>query len=200
MSRVEARRTFVPVLVPGVLAAALAAVAAAKAWAAPGSGLASRLPGGVGLTSAGQVPLASAVSLVVLAAWGAVLVTRGRLRRVFAGVGLVAALVLLGTTIRGASTAQDTLRRTLDGELGLPDGSARGADIGLTGWYWTALVASVLCVATFALAVRYAAAWPGMSARYDAPGDETPAEEPRTNAELWKALDEGHDPTARRDP
>ena len=50
--------------------------------------------------------------------------------------------------------------------------------------------------------VWQAPGWPEMSTRYDAPTGRSGANEPgsaddrpRTDAELWKALDEGRDPT-----
>jgi Tryptophan-associated transmembrane protein (Trp_oprn_chp) len=42
--------------------------------------------------------------------------------------------------------------------------------------------------------------WPEMGTRYDAPGSAPPPPvappEEQSNLDLWKALDEGHDPTA----
>ena len=58
------------------------------------------------------------------------------------------------------------------------------------------------------LAVRLVPTWPEMGRRYDAPADATPdrtevaAQEPgeepgqQENLDLWKAMDEGRDPTA----
>jgi uncharacterized membrane protein (TIGR02234 family) len=193
---VQPRRTFVPVLLPGVAAAALAAVASSREWARLGSSVARTVPvDAPGLSSAGQVPLASALSLVALAAWGAVLVTRGRARRVLAVVGLVAALALAGLAVAGAWTAPRALRSALEDEFALPSGSAAHADVHLTGWYWCAVVTAVLVAAAFALAVRWAPAWPAMASRYDAPGGRPAPRTPTTNQEIWKAIDEGHDPT-----
>jgi uncharacterized membrane protein (TIGR02234 family) len=197
------RRTFLPVLLPGVGAGALAAVASAKPWAELGSAAGGALGEAVpvhapGLESAGQVPLASALSLVALAAWGALLVTRGRARGVLAALGLLAAVVLAGVAVAGAWTAPDGVRTTLDREFALPAGSSAGADVGLTGWYWVALAGSVVLVATFAAAVRFVRTWPAMAGRYDAPGSRRRGGHPgrpASNQELWKAIDDGHDPT-----
>jgi hypothetical protein len=192
----DARRTFVPVLVPGVAAAALAAVAGAREWARLGSAVAKTVPvDAPGLSSAGEVPLASALSLVALAAWGALLVTRGRIRRLVAVIGLVAALALAGVTVAGAWSAPHGLRTALEDDFALPSGSAAHADVHLTGWYWCALVAVVVVVGAFALAVRWSPSWPVMARRYDAPGSQAAPRSPSTNQELWKAIDEGHDPT-----
>ena len=80
----EGRRTFGPVVALGVAAAVLAAVAAARPWvrlAEPGD---SSLVIPVA-TEDGEMALAAAVSLVLLASWGVVLVTRGVVRRLVAG-------------------------------------------------------------------------------------------------------------------
>lgn len=197
MGNWTARRTFVPVLLPGVAASALAAVAGAKVWAhLDGATLAARLPLDRGsLEAAGQVPLASALSLACLAAWGALLVTRGRWRRAIATVGLVCALALLAVAVRAAWGAPDAVRRTLGTQLGLGSDSPGPTAISLTGWFWVGLVATVALVAAFAVAVRFAADWPAMGAKYDAPGAIPAVTQPRTNLEIWKAIDEGHDPT-----
>jgi hypothetical protein len=187
----------VAVLLPGVAAAALAAVACARAWAQLGSSVARTVPvDAPGLASAGQVPLASALSLVALAAWGALLVTRARARRVVAVLGLVAALALTGVTVAGAWSAPHGLRKALEDDFALPSGSAAHADVHLTGWYWCALVAVVVVTVAFALAAWWSPAWPVMARRYDAPGSQAAPRSPSTNQELWKAIDEGHDPTS----
>ena len=74
------------------------------------------------------------------------------------------------------------------------------ADVHLTGWYAAACVAAVGCVLTTLLAVRLVPAWPEMGRRYDAPAGEAAPPEPQGNLEIWKALDEGHDPTDRQRP
>lgn len=193
-AKTDARRSFVRVLVPGVAAGALAAVACAHSWALPDAN--PTIPKGApGLTSSGQVPLASALSLVVLAAWGALLVTRGRVRRSFAVLGLLGSLALLVVVILGHAKAPDAVHRTLELQFGLPDGAGASAPAHITGWYWVALVATVIVVACFALAVREVPRWPAMSGRYDAPAARRTPKTPTTQQEMWKAIDEGSDPT-----
>lgn len=199
----DPRRSFGAVLVPGLAGAALAAVACAKPWAVVGSSVRRAMPlDTAALDAAGQVPLASALSLVVLAAWGALLVTRGRFRSGFAVVGLLGSIALLGIGVRGAWSAPRAVRDALDSGLALSRGSSSEASVSLTGWFWVALVAVLITAAAFAVAVRLAPGWPAMGAKYDAPGAAGRAgvagastREPHTNRELWQAIDEGHDPT-----
>ncbi|NUS51475.1 MAG: Trp biosynthesis-associated membrane protein, partial [Nocardioidaceae bacterium] len=74
---------------------------------------------------------------------------------------------------------------------------ARGAtgsvDTSVSGWYVVALVAAVLTTAAFAVAVVRCPRWPAMGSRYDAPSAR-PA--PTGEQDLWRAIDEGRDPTA----
>ena len=191
------RSTFGPVLLAGLAAGVLAAVAATKPWVEGSSGTvdtgASSYASAVEITAAQESPLAAALALVVLACWGVVLVTRGRFRRGVALLGAVAALGLLVTTVVAAWSLRDQLAAALRQASG-----ADSADVGLTAWYVAALVAAALAVLTTAAAVRFVPGWPEMGSRYDAPtGAETAAaSEPEGNLEIWRALDEGRDPTA----
>jgi len=191
------RRSFGAVVGAGLASAVLAAVAGRQPWA-HGSA-----PGGFGELSAtveaGKVPAASALSLVVLACWGVLLVTRGMVRRVVAALALLASLGLTVAVVLGFSTAPDHVRDAYQ-ELGVAH-----PDVGLSGWYWVAAVATLGTVLTTAAAVRLVPGWPEMGRRYDAPAgtgaDPAPAPderapEERENLDLWKAMDEGRDPTA----
>ena len=83
------RRTFVPVVLLGVASAGVAAVAGTKPWVSgEAGGIRSDSSGALGsalsLDSVAESPLAAALSLVLLACWGVLLVTRGRFRRAIA--------------------------------------------------------------------------------------------------------------------
>ena len=75
------RTGFAPVVVLGLAAAGLAAVAGNKPWAVTRA-RADFVPGGALQQTADRFPLAGAVALLLLATWGVVLVTRGWMRRV----------------------------------------------------------------------------------------------------------------------
>lgn len=192
----DRRRTFVPVVGVGVVAGGLAAVAGARVWF---RGVAPPTPRGLqvfDLDLDGEMPLAGAVSLVVLAGWGVLLVTRGVVRRTAAVVALLGAAVLVVSVVVGwltlpdqvAAAAQLTSTRDTPGSVS-------------TGWFWTTAGCSAILLVTTTLAVAWCPAWPEMGSRYDAPGsagagaDDVPPED-RSNLDLWKQLDEGRDPTA----
>lgn len=194
----EARRTFGPVVLLGLASAALAAVAGTRAWVELSG---ARSSGGAAATSVlevtapGEMPLAAALSLVLLACWGVVLVTRGRARRAVAGLGALASLGLLATAITAGFTLPDSFRDSMEAALGdVP------IETSFTGWYAAALVGAVGSVVATLAAVRFTPGWPEMGARYDAPAGGAVQAEPEGNIEIWKALDEGHDPTETERP
>jgi uncharacterized membrane protein (TIGR02234 family) len=187
------RRSFGAVVGAGLASAVLAAVAGHQPWA-HGSA-----PGGLGDLSAtveaGREPAANALSLVVLACWGVVLVTRGQVRRLVAVLGVLAALGLGAAVVAGFTAAPDRVRDAYQ-QLGVDH-----PDVRLEGWFWVAAVATVLTLLTTLAAVRLVPSWPEMGRRYDAPAGTAPDPAPQTpeeqeNLDLWKAMDEGRDPTA----
>ena len=194
----DRRRTFGPVALLGLAAGTLGALAGSNPWVVDAEAAAAGDPvPGIAVAdpvaAAGEMPLAFALSLVVLAAWGVVLVTRGRLRRVVAGIALLASCGLVATVVVGLVTLEDRVT-----EAALERGqTAEVIATELTTWFFVAAVAAIGSVAAAALAVAWAPAWPEMGRRYDAPGAapvEVPPEEQR-NLDLWKSMDEGHDPT-----
>ena len=203
----EPRRTFGPVLLLGLGSAALAAVAASKPMAAVDwdaieeGNLRSMVEAQLERVGGDELPLASALALVLLAAWGVLLVTRGVVRRGVAVVAAVAAVALLAATWFGYPGLEDGIRDELAPMFGHSTEVDR-LPIERTAWFWTLLVAGVLGVLASVAAVRWAPGWPEMGRRYDAPSGSAPPADTeadpgeQTNLDLWKSLDEGRDPTA----
>jgi uncharacterized membrane protein (TIGR02234 family) len=178
-------RSFGVTVLAGLAGATLAAVAAAQDWASASGRVAGAR---VSTTADGSesAPLALALALVALAAWGVVLVSRGHARRVVAAVGALAAVGVLAAVLPAFSRTQDDAVEAL---------VARGATgdtftASLTGWYVATAVGAVVALGAFLVAVRQAPRWPAMGSRYDAP-----AARPESDQDLWKALDDGRDPT-----
>lgn len=184
------RSAFVPVVLTGLLAAALTSIASAKPWFT--AAVDHRLvPGVPDAESRADMPLSLALSLLVLAGWGALLVSRGRVRRVFATVAVAAALGVLGCVVAAPFTLPDDIRsRMLAG--------SEDVTISATGWFVAAAAGGVVAAAALVVAWIRLPSWPAMSSRYDAPTAASAATaEAATPTDLWKALDEGRDPTAR---
>lgn len=187
----EQRSGFAPTVGLGLASAALASVAAAKPWFTI-DGDRSALQGVPPSERVIDMPLALALSLVVLAGWGAVLVSRGRWRRALVAISLAAAVGVVVCVASAPLVLPDDLRHGLT----LPTRAAARP----TGWFVTAAVAAVLSAIALLQAWRLAPRWPTMSSRYDAPATGHDQADDSTDAsadqlDLWKALDQGHDPT-----
>lgn len=183
----EARSRFGPVVLLGLVSAGAGAVASTHPWREPETTRA--VPGAEALVGA-QVPLATSLALVLLACWGVVLVTRGRLRRAVAWLGVLTAAGLAATTVWGWWAARSAVTQAYDA-IGVT-----GVTSGPTGWYWLALGSGPVALLAAVRAARSVGSWPEMGARYDAPGQAPgPAAEETTARDLWKAMDEGRDPT-----
>jgi len=182
-------RSFGPTVLLGLAGAVLAAVAGSRTWA-QSSGDAAGIRVTASATGSDSTPLAAALALVALAAWGVVLVTRGRVRRLVSVAGLAASTGALVAVGSGFGDAQETARAAA---------LARGAtgDVlvsGLSAWYYLTGVGAALTAAAFVLATARAPQWPAMGAKYDAPAARR--ERPAADEDLWRALDEGRDPTS----
>lgn len=200
-----ARRTFGPVALLGIAASGFAAVAGHRemlsipeATLTAAGGLAPTLQ-----ERSVEFPLAGALALVALAAWGVLLVTRRIVRRGAAILALAASLGMLVVVVVGGFVQDGDAAADLATRLGL---NAAAVEVERTGWLWVALGCSVAAMLAAGAAVRLVPSWPEMGSRYDAPSagtaaggpaasSEDPAEQ--SNLDLWKSLDEGHDPTDR---
>lgn len=183
----SSRRSFWPTVLAGVAGSGLAAIAGSKAWVSSSGDLSLARPGGA---TPGEHPEVTAIALVVLALWGVVLVTRGRVRRALIVAGVLVSAGLVALAIHGLVTATEA---DLAVEAIGPGGSGL-AVTGRSAWAWVAPVVSVLALLAAVVGVLRAPAWPEMGQKYDAPGS-APEPTPQTPLEWWKAMDEGRDPT-----
>jgi uncharacterized membrane protein (TIGR02234 family) len=181
-------RSYGPTVLVGLAGAGLAAVAGARTWATSTADAAG-IKVDASVTGAESQPLVSALTLVALAAWGVVLVMRGRMRRVVAAVGLLASAGALLNVVLASSAVQDDAVEAAFAQGATGDTAAAS----LTAWYFLTAVGALLTAAAFAVAVARAPRWPAMGAKYDAPaGGSAPA----ADEDMWRALDEGRDPTS----
>lgn len=192
------RTWFGQTLVLGLLGAGGLAVAGNSDWVRIDADSRAEAQAGVLWDSApglGQMPLAGALGLVALACWGVILVSGGLVRRVLAAaatlVGLGALAVWAVASVQLVADVEDRVgAAVLPGEW----------SVAWTAWFPVAGGAAVLAVAAGVMAWVKAPSWPTMSSRYDAPGSAAQrdpvdlAEADETD--LWKAIDEGRDPTS----
>ena len=183
----EATR-FAPVVLGGIGSAALLAVTSARDWFALGSDKIRYLVPDDQLKA--DMPLALALALLLLAAWGVVLVTGRRARRVVLVVAALALLGILACIVVAPFTLPDEIRSNLASEP--------GNGVEPTAAYLIACVLAPVALVLVVLGLRFAPRWPEMSSRYDAPAAgsvSTASVEEMADLELWKELDEGRDPT-----
>lgn len=192
MAEPRTRCNFGPVVLAGVGTAGLTAVAASRTWLTA-SGDAAGVKVSTSITGSDAAPLALALALVALASWGVVLVSRLRTRRIAIVLGFLAALGVLAVVIAMGPDAHDTAARDL-----LNKGAASVGTLSRRPWFWLTGLGALAQVAALVAAFRSAPTWPEMSSRYDAPtarAEEIERPEDLGDLELWKALDEGRDPT-----
>ncbi|MDX6300698.1 MAG: hypothetical protein QOF53_1912 [Nocardioidaceae bacterium] len=196
----ERARSFGPTVLAGLGGATLGAVAASRDWARA-SGSAAGVHVAAAVQGSSSAPLAVALALVALAAWGVVLVLRGRARRAVAILGALAAAGTALATAIAYHRAQDDAVRAVVARGGTGDSFTTS----LTGWYYVCLAAAVLTLLGFAVAVAESPRWPAMGSRYDAPAARPTREDaagpgepspPAAEQDMWGALDDGRDPTA----
>lgn len=181
------RRTLGPVVLVGLAAAGLTAIAG-------NNPVMSADPTSPLVTYDAHLPLATALGLVTLACWGVLLVTRGWVRRAVALLGAVASVGALVTVLLAWSQVSDQLADDLAAV------GATGSTVSATPWFGLALFGTLLSLAATVAAFVLTPAWPEMGSRYDAPtgaaGVPDKAPEEQSSLDLWKAMDEGRDPTA----
>lgn len=194
------RRGYGLTLVIGLLAATVVTVGTSKAWAAATVTIQGLPTLRASATGADMAPLVGALGVVLLAAFGVVIATRGLVRR---GVGLlivVVALVVLVAAVHPGG-AHDALDAALSAK-GLPRGHAFETQSAV--WRWLVFAASVPCALAGAAVAAYGGHWATMGSRYDSPGAAGPIaaapgpEAGLDEADAWRAIDQGQDPTQSR--
>jgi len=199
-----ARRLYGPCVLAGVAAGGVMLFAASRAWATVEVAPDGMTVDEVEVTGSASVPLVSALAFVVMAAAVAVVASSGWFRRVVGVLLVVAAGAAAVAVVLAGSALDDAVRdavgasRSMTGGTAEEDAFVAAAD--QTVWRWVTFAAALVAATAGCLVVAYAKVWPRMGSRYDAPTQPTrhetskPTEE-RVGEDLWKALDEGDDPT-----
>jgi hypothetical protein len=186
-SAVRRSRGFAWTLLLGIGSAALAAVAAARPWGSATVPVAAahRVVVAHGTDVAPQV---LALAVVALASWGIVLVLRSRARRLMAAVGLAFSVLAVVSVAEAGHRIADVASRLA--------GDPASMTYSYSPWYAVTGVAAVVCSLCFMAAWWLSPGWPVIGNRYDAPGASATGSSAGDETDLWRALDDGHDPTA----
>ncbi len=194
------RRPHAPGYAPTMLVGLLSAVGVTVGVARPWASAAASQPGlpalGVDVSGATLVPLAGALGVVLLAAFGAVIATRGRVRR---GLGW---LIVLGSVAVAVSAIHPPgVDAALQERLANKGWSGGDYSTGSSGWRWLVLLSSVGCAVAGAAVVGLGGRWAHLGEEYDAPATPTSphgragTDPDLTEADLWREIDQGRDPT-----
>jgi uncharacterized membrane protein (TIGR02234 family) len=188
------RRLYGPVLLIGLLGALGVTVGAARPWISATSSVRGLPTLHTTASGADLAPLAGALGVVLLAAFGAVIATRGWVRRALGAAIVLASLVVLVAVV-DPSGAGAALRSGLSAK-GWSGGAYRTHT---EVWRWLVLASSVVTASAGAATFWYGGRWAVMGDRYDAPGASRrtatrPADELSEN-DVWQAIDRGRDPT-----
>ncbi len=185
-------RGYAVTLVLGLAASGAVAVGVNKPWLRA-TATVEGMPRLVAEVSGADIaPAAGALGLAALAAFGAVVATRGLFRRAV-GVLIIAALayVAFSAIFPGAT-----------GGLVVQGLAAKGwagghYDVHSVWWRWLVAVGALVGAGCGCLVVRFATMWATMGERYDAPAEHRQAEA-SSESDVWRAIDRGDDPTVDR--
>lgn len=197
------RRSLFVALLGGLAAGGLALLGASRPWARAEIVAAGVPTSTIETPGTSAVPWIGALSLVVLAGVLAVIPTGGWVRR---AIGLVIALAAAGV-VAGSATAGSAVDDELRDDIAQSPASGGVDDEAVAdaaerpAWRWLSLGAGTAGIAIGALVTRGGHRWPTMGSRYEAPqrrrdGRAATAQDEPDNADLWRAMDEGNDPTA----
>jgi uncharacterized membrane protein (TIGR02234 family) len=192
--RDRARQFYAPALLAGLLGGVGITVGAARPWAGATSTQPDLPVVSASATGTDLAPVAGALGLVLLAAFGAVIATRGWVRRALGVLILVASVVVLvAVIVPGGAT--DLLRSGLAAK----GWSGGGYTTSTSWWRWLVLVSSLVTAAAGLATAAYGDRWAVMGSRYDAPAEQrSGADQPAealSESQVWQAIDQGRDPT-----
>ena len=187
------RRLLGPVVLATLAAGGLAFFAASRTWAhvrVASDGLPSD---SVDVTGADAQPLVSALAVVVLTAALAVLAASPRVRRVVGGFTVLVAVAGVAIVLLGSASLDSAVEPGGRGVAGIHRHGT--PDFSTTAWSYVAVVGFVVAATAGGITARFGATWPTMSSRYEAPAARAVVASPQSDSDMWKALDEGRDPT-----
>ncbi|MCW2751888.1 MAG: family rane protein [Aeromicrobium sp.] len=187
------RRLYAPVVLGTLAAGGLAFFTASRTWAHARIAAEGLPPDTVKVSGSDAQPIVTALALVAVTAALAVLASSPRLRR---GVGVFTVIVALAgivVVLTGGSSVDDAVAKAVKASPAFTGSNTPTTHH--TIWLALTVVAFLLVAGLGAVTARFGPLWPTMSSRYDAPRVRAAKVAPQTDADMWKALDEGHDPT-----
>ena len=189
----NARRLYGPVVLGTLAVGGLAFLAASRPWARVKLSTEGLPPDTVKVTGSDAYPLVTALALVVITASLAVLASSGRIR---VAVGVLTALVsaaAIGILLLDGGSLDSSFRSAVKASPAFTSGDVD--PVSASAWKYVAVAAFVLAAVLGVVTARFARTWPAMSSRYDAPSARPKVAAIESESDMWKALDDGRDPT-----
>jgi uncharacterized membrane protein (TIGR02234 family) len=191
-------RGYAATLALGLLAATTATVALARPWITATATQRGLPQIKISVTGAEVASLAGALCVVALASFGAVIATRGSVRRALGTLIVLSSAVIAYSALRPPSgTSQVEAGLSALGWAGGP------YDMETSPWRWVTLAAALLCLATGVAVIARGHRWAAMGSRYDAPASRMDGATSTdgadgsdlADADVWREIDQGRDPT-----
>lgn len=176
---------------------AVALFAVTRAWASATVSTPGLPTDQVSASGVDAAPILAGLAVVIVAAALGVVAAGGWLRQV---IGLLIAALAGFAALRALTLNADgaALRRALQDSPAYIGGVNDELAVNGAAWPWVAALAFAIACAFGVIVTVRGRTWPRMSARYER--ETPPAAEPAGEADLWRAQDEGQDPTVGDDP
>jgi uncharacterized membrane protein (TIGR02234 family) len=190
---VNARRLYVPVVLGTLAAGGLAFFTASRTWAHARVAAEGLPPDTVKVSGSDAQPIVTALALVAVTAALAVLAASPRLRRAVGVFTVIVALTGIVIVLTGGSSLNDAVTKAVKASPAFTGGNSPTTHH--TVWLALTVVAFLIVGGLGAVTARFGSIWPTMGSRFEAPRVRSADATPKTDTDMWKALDEGRDPT-----
>lgn len=187
------RRLYAPVVLGTLAGGGLAFFASSRTWAHARVATEGLPPDKISVTGATAEPIVSALALVAVTAALAVLASSPRLRRAVGAFTVVVAVAGIVIVLAGGSSVDNAVRKAVKASPAFTGSNLPPTHH--TIWLAVTIAAFLLVAGLGAVTTRFGPVWPTMGSRYDAPGALPEGGVPLTDTDMWKAFDEGRDPT-----
>ncbi len=189
-----ARRLYAPIVLGTLAAGGLAFFALGRTWASSKVVAEGLTADKVSATGSDAHPLAAALAVVIIASALAILASARRVRQAVGVFTAIVALVASWIIVFDGDALDGAISTAVEKSPAFTGANHPDA-IQETAWSYVALAAFVLAAVLGTLTTRLAASWPTMGSRYDAPPVRVSTQQNQDDNDMWKALDEGRDPT-----
>ena len=188
------RRLYGPIVLGTLAAGGLAFFALGRTWASSNVVAEGLTADRVAATGTDAHPLGAALAVVVVASSLAILAASRRVRQTVGGFTALVALVGIWVIVFNGDAPDGAITAAVEKSPAFT-GSNHPDALQETAWSYVALAGFVVAALLGALTMRFAPSWPTMGSRYDAPPVRSSAQQTQDDNDMWKALDEGRDPT-----